>query len=60
MGPSTLEGALAKMKGFGVKIGFPDTWLDYSALAVMRGRHLENVLRGAHPLQPAAKLVTTS
>lgn len=34
MEPATKAEAMAKLKGFGLKIGHPDTWRDYSALAV--------------------------
>ena len=32
------------MDAFGLKIGFPDSFVDYGPLEIRRGRHLENVL----------------
>lgn len=45
MQESTRAKALEKMNGFGVKVGFPDEWVDYSSLTVVMGDHLGNVLR---------------
>ena len=45
MGDSTRAQALAKLRAFGKKIGYPDKWRDYSALIVMRGAYIDNVLR---------------
>ncbi|MGE5346355.1 MAG: M13 family metallopeptidase [Acidithiobacillales bacterium] len=45
MGPETKKAALAKLAAFGVKIGYPDTWRDYSKLEITRGSYFENVLR---------------
>ncbi len=44
MSEATRQEALVKMEKFTVKIGFPDQWLDYSSLKVVKGRHLSNVL----------------
>jgi predicted metalloendopeptidase len=44
MGPETKAAAQKKLAAFGVKIGYPDVWRDYSALEVKRGGYLENVL----------------
>jgi putative endopeptidase len=44
MSAETRVEALKKMEKFKVKIGFPDQWLDYSDLPVMRGEHFANVL----------------
>ena len=46
MGESTKKEAFLKMEKFRVKIGFPDKWVDYSALDIIQGKHLENVARG--------------
>uniref|UniRef100_A0A6T7QPN1 Peptidase M13 C-terminal domain-containing protein n=1 Tax=Hanusia phi TaxID=3032 RepID=A0A6T7QPN1_9CRYP len=46
MSEETRRSALMKMSKFGVKIGYPDKWIDYSPLTVTRGQHFENVLRG--------------
>ena len=45
MQETTRGKALEKMGAFGVKIGFPDEWIDYSELKVVVGDHLGNVLR---------------
>ena len=45
MEESTRAKALEKMSGFGVKIGFPDKWIDYTSLEVVAGDHLGNVQR---------------
>ena len=37
--------ALAKLNAFGVKIGYPDKWIDYGALTIDRGPYVLNVLR---------------
>ena len=45
MSPATKEQALRKLDAFGVKIGYPDKWRDYSALTVDRGPLALNVMR---------------
>jgi len=45
MGLDTKKAAIAKLDAFGVKIGYPDKWRDYSALAIDRGPYLLNVRR---------------
>jgi predicted metalloendopeptidase len=45
MSPGTRERALHKLDAFTPKIGYPDTWRDYSALHVERGDLLGNVTR---------------
>ncbi|TFI56594.1 peptidase M13 [Sphingomonas parva] len=47
MGPATKQEALKKLEGFNVKIGYPDKWRDYSALAVVPGDLVGNVERAA-------------
>jgi putative endopeptidase len=47
MGPETRAQATAKLEAFGVKIGYPDKWRDYSALTVVRASYMKNELRGA-------------
>jgi predicted metalloendopeptidase len=42
MGEATRAEALAKLDAFGFKIGYPDTWRDYSALAIGRESHALN------------------
>jgi predicted metalloendopeptidase len=45
MDEPTRAKALAKLDAFGVKIGYPDKWIDYSKLKVDRGPYVLNVLR---------------
>jgi putative endopeptidase len=45
MSDETRRAAIAKLDAFGQKIGYPDKWIDYSALNVTRDSYLENVLR---------------
>ncbi|MGL5865110.1 MAG: M13 family metallopeptidase [Dermatophilaceae bacterium] len=47
MGPATRAEALAKLDQFTPKIGYPDTWRDYSALVVEPGDLVGNVRRAA-------------
>lgn len=45
MDEPTRTKALAKLDAFGVKIGYPDKWIDYSKLVIDRGPYAANVLR---------------
>ena len=45
MSDATKAQALRKLAAFGVKIGYPDSWRDYSALTVDRSTLLDNVIR---------------
>ncbi len=47
MSPATKAEAHAKLKGFGLKIGHPETWRDYTDLKVVKGDVLGNALRAA-------------
>ena len=47
MGPETRAQAAGKLAAFGVKIGYPDKWRDYSALKIDRSSYVQNELRGA-------------
>jgi predicted metalloendopeptidase len=47
MGADTRTQALAKLTAFGVKIGYPDKWRDYSALKIDRNSYMQNELHGA-------------
>ena len=47
MGEETRKAALAKLQAFTPKIGYPDKWRDYSALAFDRGPFVSNVERAA-------------
>ena len=44
MGPETREAALKKLDAFGVKVGYPDKFRDYSALDIKRQPFVLNVL----------------
>ncbi|KAF1699664.1 peptidase M13 [Pseudoxanthomonas suwonensis] len=45
MSPATKAEAHAKLKGFGLKIGHPEKWRDYSGLRIANGDVVGNVLR---------------
>jgi predicted metalloendopeptidase len=45
MDEPTRQKALAKLDAFGVKVGYPDKWIDYSTLTLERGPYVVNVLR---------------
>ena len=45
MGPDTRREAQAKLAKFRVKIGYPDSWRDYSALTIARDDLAGNVMR---------------
>ncbi len=47
MSPETKEHALQKLAHFGVKIGYPTKWKDYSKLEVREGELVGNSLRAA-------------
>jgi len=47
MSEDTRKQAIAKLNAFGQKIGYPDKWIDYSALTVSRDSYLANVLRSS-------------
>ncbi len=47
MGPETKKAAIAKLEAFGVKIGYPDEWRDYSSLNIDRGPYISNIVRAA-------------
>ncbi len=46
MGPETKKQALTKLSTFNPKVGYPDTWKDYSSVAISRGSYYDNVLAG--------------
>ncbi len=46
MSDATKKQALHKLTSFGVKIGYPDKWKDYSKLEIDRESYIGNVLRG--------------
>ncbi len=43
MGEETKKAAYAKLETLVPKIGYPDTWRDYSALTIKRGAYFDNV-----------------
>jgi predicted metalloendopeptidase len=45
MSEATRQQALIKLNAINNKIGYPDKWRDYSALAITRGPYVDNVLR---------------
>jgi putative endopeptidase len=45
MGPETKAQALRKLAAFGVKVGYPDKWRDYSTLDIDRTSYAANMLR---------------
>ena len=45
MDDRTRAAALRKIDALGVKIGYPDKWIDYSKLVIDRGPYAANVLR---------------
>jgi putative endopeptidase len=47
MSEATRREALAKLSAVRLKIGYPDTWRDYSDYHVVRGPYLENVQRSS-------------
>ena len=45
MSPQTKNKALAKLASLEIGIGYPDTWIDYSTLDVVRGDAFGNLRR---------------
>ena len=45
MSDETKEKALTKLDAFGVKVGYPDEWIDYSSLEIDSDSYVGNVLR---------------
>jgi putative endopeptidase len=45
MSPATKEKALAKLAALTIGVGYPDTWIDYSTLDVVRGDAFGNMRR---------------
>ncbi|MEV5837475.1 M13 family metallopeptidase [Nocardia sp. NPDC052112] len=43
MSPPTRQAAIAKLDKIVTKIGYPDKWIDYSALMITRGKLIESV-----------------
>jgi putative endopeptidase len=55
MGPETKKAAEKKLAAFGVKIGYPDKWRDYSKLEITRASYFDNVL-AAHAFETKRNL----
>jgi putative endopeptidase len=47
MGPETKQEALKKLENFGLKIGYPEKWRDYSGLQIVSGDLVGNAERAA-------------
>lgn len=47
MDKTTRKNAIAKMDQFGLKIGYPDKWRDYSKLDITRDSYVGNIMRGS-------------
>ena len=47
MSDATKQQALKKLDAFGVKIGYPDKWKDYSALEISRQSYYQNLINAA-------------
>ena len=47
MDDATKQAAVRKLDAYGVKIGYPDKWIDYSSLAIDRGPYVLNVERAS-------------
>jgi putative endopeptidase len=47
MGPETKQKAQEKLARFTTKIGYPDKWRDYSALRIVAGDLLGNLMRAS-------------
>jgi putative endopeptidase len=45
MSPETKQKALTKLAAFKIGVGYPDTWIDYSTLEVVRGDAFGNMRR---------------
>jgi len=44
MGAETKKAALAKLEKMNIKIGYPDTWRDYSSLAITKDSYFQNIM----------------
>ena len=47
MGPETKKRAMEKLSTFNPKIGYPDTWRDYSSIKIDRSSYWNNIVGGA-------------
>ncbi|HEV8658331.1 MAG TPA: M13 family metallopeptidase [Thermoanaerobaculia bacterium] len=48
MSPATRQQALAKLDAFGLKIGYPEKWRDYTAAAISKQPYVTNALVANH------------
>jgi len=48
MSPETRQQALAKLDAFGLKIGYPEKWRDYSAMSISKQPYVYNALVANH------------
>jgi putative endopeptidase len=48
MEPETKQKALEKLEALDVQVGYPDEWLDYSALEIKDDSYASNMLRASH------------
>src|SRR5262249_5733029 len=46
MTPPTRTAAIRKLDSMALRVGYPDRWRDYGALAIDRGPYARNVMRG--------------
>lgn len=44
MSPTTKKEALIKLNAIGRKLGYPDTWKDYSSLNILRDSYFQNII----------------
>ena len=47
MSEPTRQAAIGKLNAFGIKIGYPDKWRDYSSLKIERGSFVDNLVRAS-------------
>lgn len=47
MSEPTRQAAIGKLNAFGIKIGYPDKWRDYSSLKIERGSYVDNLVRAS-------------
>ncbi len=47
MSEPTRQAAIAKLNAFGIKIGYPDKWRDYSTLKIERASFVDNLVRAS-------------
>ena len=60
MGPETKARALEKLSTFNPKIGYPDTWKDYSHVTIQRDTFWDNVLAAGASTSPTTSRPSAS